>query len=69
MEAAQKDRDYWREIAGNLRTKQTEIETAIRNLMDETELDGEGGPSRTLRGYAWNLADTEALRQAEGIDE
>ena len=63
------ERYRWRKEAKTLRQKLAEIETAIRCLMDGTELDGESGPSRALRGYVWNAEDTEAMREMEGIDE
>lgn len=59
----------WRNETLKTRVKLAQIEEAVRELMDETELEHEGSRSRNLRRFVWNDEDTEALRQAEGIEE
>ena len=55
----------WQREANNYRDKLTNIEMAVRNLMDVTEYDGEAGESRKLRHYVWNDEDTIEKIRAE----
>ncbi len=50
------------------RRKLTELESAVRALMDETDMDGEGAPSRELRQWVWNQADTDERIRLEGLE-
>jgi hypothetical protein len=68
-DAARAERDRWRKETKKTRVKLAGIEEAARELCDVTKLDGEGAEHRQLRRFVWNYKDTEALREAEGIDE
>lgn len=62
-------RNRWAKETKAMRVKLAMLEEAAREVCDVTELDGEGAELRQLRHHVWNDEDTEALRQAEGIDE
>lgn len=54
-----------REVA-NLRRELFKIETAARELMDETEMEFEGAASRAVRQFVMNDVDIEELKRIDG---
>lgn len=49
------------------RARVSVLEVKIRALMDETDIEDEGSPSRELRKEVWNAEDSEALGEVSGV--
>lgn len=68
LRSMKKEVSRWRREAGNLKKYIANLEVAVRELMDETELDGESKKSRALRQFVWNQADNEAQKATQALN-